>query len=88
MITGDGDLNQIRKAVINEYRRQADFELIVADSCRYSTSEDAEDYLRRAVQQHGSANTVLVLNKIDVSGKNHTRQIGADHPPAFLHHSN
>ncbi|KAF3052338.1 hypothetical protein E8E11_010010 [Didymella keratinophila] len=58
-LPGDGDLNQIRKAVINEYRRQADFEPVVADPCRYSTNEGADDYLRRAVQQHGSANTAL-----------------------------
>ncbi|KAF3041871.1 hypothetical protein E8E12_002658 [Didymella heteroderae] len=64
-LSGDGDLNQIRKAVINEFRCHADFELVVADPCHYPTSEGADDYLRRAVQQHGSINTVLVLNKID-----------------------
>jgi len=60
-------LNQIRKAVIDDYRRQADIELVVAEACRYSTKEGAGDYLRRTCQQHGQTNVVLVLNKIDVS---------------------
>ncbi|KAJ4989677.1 hypothetical protein SVAN01_04894 [Stagonosporopsis vannaccii] len=65
-LPGYGDLNQTRTAVVNQFRRTADFEMIVANSERYLTKSDEEFYLSRAIQQRGAENVFLVLNKIDI----------------------
>ncbi|KAJ8106416.1 hypothetical protein OPT61_g9549 [Boeremia exigua] len=60
-----GDLNQTRTAVVNEYRRKANFEMVVAKSDRFSSSTAQDRYLTRAIRQHEARNTILVLNKAD-----------------------
>lgn len=66
-MTGYGDLNQTRTAVVNDYRRKANFEMVVAKSDRYLSSTVQDKYLTRAIQQHKAQNTILVLNKADVN---------------------
>lgn len=66
-MTGYGDLNQTRTAVVNDYRRKANFEMVVAKSDRYLSSTTQDRYLTRAIQQHKAQNTILVLNKADVN---------------------
>lgn len=69
MITGYGDLNQTRTAVVNDYRRRANFEMVVAKSDRYLSSTVQDRYLTRAIRQHEAKNTILVLNKADVRSR-------------------
>ena len=64
---GYGDLNQTRTAVVNEYRRKANFEIVVAKSDRYLSKTDEDRFLHRAIRQHEAKNVFLVLNKTDVS---------------------
>ena len=52
---------------MNQFRRMANFEIIVANSKRYLTKTDEDRYLMRAIRHHGPKNVFLVLNKIDVS---------------------
>ncbi|KAJ4337685.1 hypothetical protein N0V95_008266 [Ascochyta clinopodiicola] len=67
-LPGYGDLNQTRTAVVNEYRRLANFEIVVAKSDRYLSKTDEDRFLNRAVRHHEAKNVFLVLNKADVSG--------------------
>ncbi|KAF3041863.1 hypothetical protein E8E12_001591 [Didymella heteroderae] len=64
-LPGYGDLNQTRSAVVNEYRRKANFEMIVAKSDRYLTKTDEDRFLHRAIRHHEAKNVFLVLNKAD-----------------------
>lgn len=52
---------------MNEFRREANFEMVVAKSERYLSSTIQDRYLTRAIRQHEGKNTILVLNKADVS---------------------
>ncbi|KAF9693297.1 hypothetical protein EKO04_008861 [Ascochyta lentis] len=65
-LPGYGDLNQTRAAIVNEYRRVADFEMVVAKSDRYLSKTDEDRYLSRATRCHGASNVFLVLNKADI----------------------
>ena len=52
---------------MNEYRRKANFEIVVAKSDRYLSKTDEDRFLHRAIRQHEAKNVFLVLNQVDVS---------------------
>lgn len=52
---------------MNEFRRKANFEIVVAKSDRYLSKTDEDRFLHRAIRQHEAKNVFLVLNKADVS---------------------
>lgn len=52
---------------MNEYRRKANFEIVVAKSDCYLSKTDELRFLNNAVRQHDAENVFLVLNKADVS---------------------
>lgn len=66
---GYGDTSQLRQAVINKYRWDADFEMVVAPAPRLQTNETQAKYLDLSIRQKGADKTILVMNQIDVSGK-------------------
>ncbi|OAL47612.1 hypothetical protein IQ07DRAFT_122991 [Pyrenochaeta sp. DS3sAY3a] len=60
------DTSQLREKVINEYRWNANFEMVVVvPSSRFETSIKQEQYLDRSIRLMGADKTVLVLNKVD-----------------------
>lgn len=63
---GYGDYNQMRTALIEEYREMANFKIVVAPAQRLSTSTTHTDYLKRSMRRLESRNTLLVANKSDV----------------------
>lgn len=67
IFTGYGDLNQNRITVTNKVRRSADYELVVGRALRSEDKDDLDEHVRRSKKAHGSANTIPVLNQIDVS---------------------
>lgn len=58
---------------MNQFRRMANFEIVVANSDRYLTKTDEDRYLTRAIRNQGAENVFLVLNKIDVSSSSKQR---------------
>ncbi|KAF3052346.1 hypothetical protein E8E11_010428 [Didymella keratinophila] len=58
-LPGYGDLNQTRTAVVNEYRRKANFEIVVAKSDRYLSKTDEVRFLHRAIRHHEANNVFL-----------------------------
>lgn len=51
---------------MNEYRRKANFEMVVSRADRYLSKTDEDRFIARAIKQHDGKNVFLVLNKIDV----------------------
>lgn len=67
MSVGYGDTSHLRTAVINTFRRQADYEMVVVPSSRVATSETHDHYLDLSVHLKGANKTMVVMNKSDVS---------------------
>jgi hypothetical protein len=65
--SGYGDTSQLREVVINDFRRKADFEMVIAPFSRLNTSVLQERYINRSIHLKGANRTILVLNKSDVS---------------------
>jgi hypothetical protein len=65
-VTGYGDTNQIRNAIIDKSRETAHFEIVVSPSSRVTTSSVQERYLDRSIRRRGADKTLLVTNKSDV----------------------
>jgi hypothetical protein len=66
-VTGYGDTSHLRTAVINRYRRKADFEMVVVPSSRVATSETHDRYLDLSLHVKGASKMMVVMNKSDVS---------------------
>jgi hypothetical protein len=66
-ISGYGDTSHLRNAVVNDYRRKADFDMVIVPSSRVSTSMVHQTYLDRSLHMRGPGRMMVVMNKIDVS---------------------
>ena len=67
-LTGYGDSDHVRTAVIDEVRDMAHFEIIVAPMKRVFTTVTQERYIDRSVQRRdGARNTLLLCTRSDVS---------------------
>jgi len=64
---GYGDTSHLRTAVINTFRRKADFEMVVVPSSRVATSETHDRYLDISLHIKGASKMMVVMNKSDVS---------------------
>ncbi|RAR11801.1 hypothetical protein DDE83_004398 [Stemphylium lycopersici] len=64
-VPGYGDTSHLRTAVINTFRRQADYEMVVVPSSRVATSETHDHYLDMSVHLKGANKTMVVMNKSD-----------------------
>lgn len=67
MYSGYGDLNQDRIAIANVFRRRANCEIVVAEGLRLEDSRAVHRQIRGSIHAHGDNNTILVVNKLDVS---------------------
>jgi hypothetical protein len=64
---GYGDISQLREAIINEFRRKADFEMVVVPHARLRSSAIHDEYLGRSIRRRGFERTVVVMTRSDVS---------------------
>ncbi|KAF1850656.1 uncharacterized protein K460DRAFT_412323 [Cucurbitaria berberidis CBS 394.84] len=64
-LPGYGDTSQLRETVINDFRRKADCEIVVAPFSRLQTSTVQERYLGRSIRRNGANKTFLVMNRSD-----------------------
>ncbi|USP75564.1 Dynamin N domain containing protein [Curvularia clavata] len=62
---GYGDMSQLREAVVNNFRREADFEMVIAPFSRLQTSVVQERYINWSIHLKGANKTILVMNKSD-----------------------
>jgi hypothetical protein len=64
---GWNDTNQLRTAHINDFRRKADLELIVAESSRIESCKTLERNTDQSIHlRSGPDRTILIMNKSDV----------------------
>lgn len=59
----------MRTVLIDNFRGEAHFEVVVAPAARLGSSEIQKVFLRRSIQRLGAENTLLIANKSDVSIK-------------------
>ncbi|KAH8725683.1 hypothetical protein GQ44DRAFT_652378 [Phaeosphaeriaceae sp. PMI808] len=62
---GYGDISQLRKAIINQYRKETDFEMVVAPLSRSRTSSTQDRYLNKSIRQKGADHTIVVHTRSD-----------------------
>ncbi|CAA9960449.1 Dynamin N domain containing protein [Pyrenophora teres f. maculata] len=83
-LPGYGDMSQLREGVVNNFRRKADFEMVVAPCSRLQTSVLHDRYIDRSIHLKGTNKTILVMNKCDelINESTYGAQIGEieDHP--------
>ncbi|CAO2653639.1 Nn.00g030500.m01.CDS01 [Neocucurbitaria sp. VM-36] len=65
-LPGYGDTSNLRKAIINVFRRRSNFEIVVVPSLRVATSITHHDYLDLSLHLKGPKKTMVVMNKADL----------------------
>ena len=65
--TGYGDTSHFREAVVNDYRRMSDFEMVIVPSSRFKTNKRQLSYLDDSIHLKGANKTLLIMNQSDVS---------------------
>ncbi|CAI6335801.1 unnamed protein product [Periconia digitata] len=66
-LPGYGDLNMGRIAITNNFRLEADYEIIIAEGLRIEDSKTVYSQITSSIHAHGLERTLLVVNKMDVS---------------------
>ncbi|KAG9195143.1 hypothetical protein G6011_00263 [Alternaria panax] len=62
-LPGYGDTSHLRTAVINTFRRKADFEMVVVPSSRVATSETHDAYLDLSLHLKGASKTMALIDE-------------------------
>ncbi|KAF1940545.1 P-loop containing nucleoside triphosphate hydrolase protein [Clathrospora elynae] len=85
-LPGYGDTSHLREAVINTFRRKADFEMVVVPSSRVATSTTHDRYLDLSLHIKGAKKMMVVMNKSDalINENNMSRQITQIEEEPFL----
>ncbi|KAF1912969.1 hypothetical protein BDU57DRAFT_597438 [Ampelomyces quisqualis] len=83
---GYGDISQLREASLNKYRKQSDFEMVVAPHARFKTDIMHDRYLGRSLRRKKTEGTILVMTRSDelLKSTNFVEQISRIHEEPFI----